>query len=145
MLPLPVALPCLAALVVELDREARLAPVAGAVFIFWPVRCPLPSEILGATVVAVGAGLLALDVEARCVAELDLPAERGIWAEAEAVPTTKTARMRSFFMKIIEVKMRKEMLCLTAVWRRPLVQKCSSAYAVTTSSLPNSLSTRLAC
>lgn len=42
MLPLPVALPWLAALVVELEREARLAPVAGAVFIFWPVRGPLP-------------------------------------------------------------------------------------------------------
>ena len=42
MLPLPVALPWLAALVVELEREARLAPVAGAVFILWPVRGPLP-------------------------------------------------------------------------------------------------------
>lgn len=44
MLPLPVALPWFAALVVELEREARLAPVAGAVFILRPVRIPLPGE-----------------------------------------------------------------------------------------------------
>ena len=44
MLLLPVALPWWAALLVELEREARVAPVAGAVFIFLPVRCPLPVE-----------------------------------------------------------------------------------------------------
>jgi len=31
-----VGLPWRAALAVELEREARLAPVAGAVFTFWP-------------------------------------------------------------------------------------------------------------
>lgn len=44
MLPLPVALPWRAALAVELEREARLAPVAGAVFTLRPVFCPLPGE-----------------------------------------------------------------------------------------------------
>ena len=39
--PLPVALPWRAALVVELEREARLAPVAGAVLIFLLPRWPL--------------------------------------------------------------------------------------------------------
>lgn len=44
MLPLPVALPWRAALAVELEREARLAPVAGAVLILPPDFCPLPGE-----------------------------------------------------------------------------------------------------
>ena len=39
--PLPVALPWRAALVVELEREARLGPVAGAVLTFLLPRWPL--------------------------------------------------------------------------------------------------------
>ena len=44
MLVLPVAPPCRADFAVELEREARVGPVAGAVFIFLPDRCPLPGE-----------------------------------------------------------------------------------------------------
>lgn len=49
-LSLAVALPWRDALAVELEREARLAPVAGAVFTFWPGRTPLSTGPLGAMV-----------------------------------------------------------------------------------------------
>jgi hypothetical protein len=106
MLPLPVLPPWRADLAVELDRDARVAPVAGAVLIFLPVRCPLPGEALGAAVVAVGAGVSELLLEARCAADLDLPWEAGVvWAEAVVMLAARAARMRSFFMKK-EVEMR---------------------------------------
>ncbi len=57
MLLLPVAPPWTADLAVELEREARVGPVAGAVLMGFPVRCPLAGEVLGATVIGLAAGL----------------------------------------------------------------------------------------
>ena len=101
MLPLPVALPWCAALEVELEREARLAPVAGAVLILLPVAL-LPGTIgaLGATVVALGAWPLAFFVmEARRVGETEPLLERGICAETVPMPIAKAARTRRFFIR----------------------------------------------
>ena len=44
MLPLPLGFFCPGVLGPELEREARVAPVAGAVLVFLPVRWPLPGE-----------------------------------------------------------------------------------------------------
>lgn len=55
---------------------------------------------MGAVVVAVGEGVSALLVEARCAAEPEPALEPGVWAEAEkAAQATATAR-RMIFMRI---------------------------------------------
>lgn len=84
---------------VELDREARVGPVAGAVLIFRPVRCPLPGEAVGGVLMAEFEGLSRVVVAARSAAAGEPPRERGVWAEAVAMLVARAARMRSFFIR----------------------------------------------
>ncbi len=91
-------------------------------------------------------GLSRLSVEARCAAEVEPLRELGVWAEALAMPVAKAARIRSFFIKIIEVEIQKQLTLPYGVSAPTVRRKIyGSAYAATVSSLPNSLSTRLAC
>lgn len=115
MLVLPVAPPCLADFRLELEREARVGPVAGAVFIFWPERCPLPGEVLGTWVMGLAAGLAEVRPAVASVAELEPSRERGVWAEALAMLVANTAaRMRNFFINLKKEKLRKGLPLLTA-------------------------------
>lgn len=92
ILPLPVGLPCRAALAVELDRDARVAPVAGAVLILPPMRSPLPGAVLGAAVMATRAPLFLVVAPARAAAPPDC-------AKAVVMPAASAASKRSFFIK----------------------------------------------
>ena len=98
MLPLPVAPACLVDFMVELVRDARVAPVAGAVLTGLSVRCPLAGEAVGRELTAEGAGVSMLLVEDRCAAELDPFRVGEDCAEAVVTPKAKRAKKRRLFI-----------------------------------------------
>jgi hypothetical protein len=98
ILPLPVAPACFVDFMVELLRDARVAPVAGAVLMGLSVRCPFAGEAVGCELTADGAGVSALLVEERCAAELD-PFRLGEdCAEAAVMLKAKAAKTRRLFI-----------------------------------------------
>ena len=124
MLPLPVAPPCLVDLIVELERDARVAPVAGAVLMGLSVRCPLAGEAVGRDVVGEGAGVSMLLVEERCAAELDPLRVGEDCAEAVVTPTAKAAKTRRLFIKTEVGNEERNTPVLTTFQPSPLVLKC---------------------
>jgi hypothetical protein len=110
-------------LIVELERDARVAPVAGAVLMGLSVRWPLAGEAVGRDVVAEGAGVSILLVEERWAAEPDPLRVGEVCAEAVVTPTAKAAKTRRLFIKR-RLKTRKGIPVLTTFQRLSLVVKC---------------------